>query len=63
MRTAKCNMTHGIVVAGMGSSSIICACLIVRNVSKLLKKVSLEIRFDGEGHLIQNLGGVVFHQS
>jgi len=37
------------------------ACLILRNVSKLLKKVSLEIRFDGEGNLMQNLGGVIFH--
>jgi hypothetical protein len=51
-------MTYGIVVAEMGSLSIICACK--KGLSKLLKKVSLEIRFDGEGHLIQNLGGIIF---
>ena len=37
------------------------ACLICRNVSELLKKVSFEIWFDGEGHLAQNLGAVIFH--
>ena len=40
---------------------VIKACLILRNVSKLFKKVSLEIQFDGEGHLMQNLGEVIFH--
>jgi hypothetical protein len=51
-------MTYEIVVAGMGSLSIIWLCK--KGLSKLLKKVSLDIRFDGEGHLIQNLGGVIF---